>query len=211
MTYLPGMLPRDPSQAARQEPPQELHARAIDNIRFIRDTMENAAAFTAVPGLGQVAIGGTALITTYLASRRPTPEGWIGTWLVEAVLAVAIAGWAIVRKSRAKGLPLDSAPNRKFAVSFSPPLLAGALLTPMLYLAGMTDRLPGTWLLLFGTGVVTGGAMSIRIVPIMGMAFMLLGALALFSPVGWGNGFMAAGFGGLLIAFGVLIARRHGG
>lgn len=195
----------------QSERPQALDAHAIDNIRFIRDTMENAVAFTAVPGLEQIATGVSALGACWLASRRTTPEGWIGVWLAEAILAGLLSAWGIARKSRSKGISIIAPPTRKFAAGFTPPLLAGALLTLLLYRSGMSDRLPGTWLLLFGTGVVTGGANSIRVVPFMGVSFMALGALALFCPVVWGNWFMAAGFGALMIGFGIVIARRYGG
>ena len=98
-----------------------------------------------------------------------------------------------------------------FALGLFPTLLAGALLTLALYRAGNTDALPGLWLLLYGTAVVTGGAFSVKIVPVMGLSFMGIGAVALLTPAAWGNDFMAAGFGGIHIVFGILIARRHGG
>jgi hypothetical protein len=75
----------------------------------------------------------------------------------------------------------------------------------------MAHALPGAWLLLYGTGVVTGGAYSVRSVPLMGAAFMVVGALALFAPPAWGDAFMALGFGVLHIVFGVIIWRKHGG
>ena len=188
-----------------------MDAHAADNLRFIRETMERAGSFTAVPGWGGVAIGVTAVVAAVMAARQATPHAWLATWLVEALLAVAIAAVATVRKSRAAKIPLFSAPGRKFALSFAPPLLVGALLTAVLYNAGYVAVLPGMWLLLYGTAVVTGGAFSVRVVPVMGLCFMGVGAVALFSPVSWGNWFMAAGFGELQIVFGFVIARRYGG
>jgi len=191
--------------------PSALHTRAMDNLRFIRETMESAASFTAVPGRGGVLMGITALLAALVASRQSTVEAWLTTWVVEAVVALLIGGWAMDRKARVVKISLLSAPARKFVLSLCPPLLAGALLTVMLYRAGLVSVLPGMWLLLYGTGVITGGAFSVKIVPVMGLCFMLVGTVALFCPAPWGNWFMAAGFGGLQIVFGMIIARRYGG
>ncbi|HYL21304.1 MAG TPA: hypothetical protein VEU74_06070 [Gemmatimonadales bacterium] len=191
--------------------PQPLHDRALDNLRFIRQTMERAGSFTAVPGWGQVAVGATALVAAVLAARQPTPELWLAVWLGEALVALTIGGAAMVRKAYAVHDPILSGPGRRFGLSFLPPMVVGGLLTVALYRAGLWQALPGTWLLLYGTGFVTGGAFSVRIVPVMGVCFMVAGAAALFGPAGWGNWLMAAGFGGLHIAFGGIIARRYGG
>ena len=191
--------------------PPALHDRAMDNLRYIRETMERASAFTAVPGWGQVAIGFTALAATYLAAQQTTAGGWLKTWLAEAIISLLIAGWSMDRKARASGTPLLSGPGRKVAFSLSPPMIAGALLTVVLFRFGMTSAIPGMWLLLYGTGVVTGGMYSVGIVPVMGICFMLMGAVALIAPATWNNWLMAAGFGGLHIVFGTIIARKYGG
>lgn len=188
-----------------------LHDRAMDNLRYIRETMERASSFTAVPGWGQVAIGVTALVATYVAAHQSTTRGWLGTWLAEAFISLLIAGWLMDRKARASGTPLLSGPGRKVAFSLSPPMMVGALLTVVLFRAGLTGAIPGMWLLLYGTGVVTGGMYSVSIVPVMGICFMALGAAGIFAPAAWGNWLMAVGFGGLHIVFGTIIARRHGG
>src|SRR5437899_3132239 len=193
-----------------QQPPA-LHDRAIDNLRYIRETMERASAFTAVPGWGQVAIGVTALVAAYLAAHEPTKKGWLAAWLVEAVIALLIAGWSMDRKARKTATPLFSGPGRKVAFSLSPPLIVGALLTAVLFRRGITSVIPGVWLLLYGTGVVTGGMFSVRVVPVMGICFMALGACALFASPLWGNVLLAVGFGGLHIIFGIIIARKYGG
>jgi len=199
-----------PIRPVRPEP-LELHAHAMDNLRFIRETMERAASFTAVPGWGGFAMGCTALAATLIAARQPTVEAWLTVWAVEGLVAILVGVIALSHKARTAHVSLFSAPTRKFALSFAPPLLAGLLLTVVLYRAHLGESIPAMWLLLYGTGVVTGGAFSVRIVPVMGLCFMLLGAVALFCPTLWGNYFLAAGFGGLHMLFGIIIARRFGG
>ena len=183
----------------------------MDNLRYIRETMERASSFTAVPGWGQVAIGVTALVAAFLAAHQPTNRGWLVTWLVEAMISLLIAGWSMDRKARAIQTPLLSGPGRKVAFSLSPPVIVGALLTVVLFRAGLTNAIAPMWLLLYGTGVVTGGMFSVSVVPVRGICFMVLGAAGLFTPAAWGNWLMAAGFGGLHIIFGTVIARKYGG
>src|SRR6476659_9689172 len=135
----------------KAEPPA-LHDRAIDNLRYIRETMERASAFTAVPGWGQVAIGVTAITATAVAARQATPRAWLGDWVAEAIISLLIAGWLMDRKARKLGVPLFSGPGRKVAFSLSPPMLVGALLTVALFRAGLLNVIPAMWLLLYGTG-----------------------------------------------------------
>ena len=197
-------------QPAQPEPPA-LHERAMDNLRYIRDTMERATAFTAVSGWGEVAIGATALVATVVAAKQSHFTGWLAVWVAEGVISLLIAGWSMDRKARAAQMPLMSGPGRKAIFSLSPPIFAGGLLSIVLMRAGLTNLIPGVWLLLYGTGVITGGMFSVGVVPIMGLCFMALGAAALFAPPEFANWFMAAGFGGLHIVFGIIIARKYGG
>ena len=188
-----------------------LHVHAIEDLRFIRETMENAASFTAVPGWGGVAMGGTALAAAVLAPRPGSGKAWLVTRLVAALCAFALGALAIYWKGRRAGTPVLTEPGRKFVLSLFPPLLAGGILSFVLYGAGLTHLLPGVWLLLYGAGVTSAGAFSARVVPAMGLCFMLAGVAGLFCPAGWDNALMATGFGGLHILFGTIIARRYGG
>jgi hypothetical protein len=191
--------------------PIPIDARAADHLRYIRETMESAAEFTAVPGWGGVAMGITALVAAFVASRQTTPLAWLTVWLIEAFVAVAIAAPAAATKAHRANSALFSGPGRKFVLSFAPPIVVGGLLTFALYHAGFLAVLPGVWLLLYGTAIVTGGAFSVRVVPVMGLCLLLLGSAALFAPASWGNALMAAGFGIVQMVFGWWIARHHGG
>ena len=191
--------------------PIPIDARAADHLRYIRETMESAAEFTAVPGWGGVGMGVTALAAAFLAMRQSTPRAWLVIWLMEAFVAVAIATTAAATKAHRANSSLFSGPGRKFLLSFAPPIFVGGLLTFVLFHGGVYSALPGMWLLLYGAAIVTGGAFSVRVVPVMGLCLMALGAAALFAPASWGDAFMAAGFGILQIGFGIWIARHHGG
>ncbi len=182
----------------------------MDNLRFIRETMERAATFTAVSGWGEVVIGVTAVGAALIASRL-TPPGWLATWLAEGGIAVGISVASMAIKSHAAQMPLISGPIRKLVLSFSPAMLVGAVLTAVFATRGMHALLPGIWMLLYGAGVITAGSYSVRIVPVMGAAFMVLGSVTLIAPVTWATPLLIAGFGGLHMLFGTLIARRHGG
>ncbi|MBV8206830.1 MAG: hypothetical protein JO041_08550 [Acidobacteria bacterium] len=191
------------------------NSSALDDLRFIRRTMESAASFTAVPGWGMVAIGLTALAACAISALRHTVPGslpWVAIWLADAVVALAIAFWTMWRKAHRAGVALFNAPGRRFAASFAPPMLAAALLTLVLYSNGPRGMamIPGNWLLLYGAGVITGGAFSVRAVPAMGCAFMAVGALAVALPQ-FSTVAMAAGFGLCHIVFGIRVARKYGG
>jgi hypothetical protein len=183
----------------------------MDNLAFIRNTMEAAGSFTAVSGWGMVAVGALAAVVAVIAAMQKSPLGALQVWLASAVILPVVMLFAMVRKVKRAKMPLLSGPARKFVLSFSPPMIVGALLTLVMYRGGLVDAIPGMWLLLYGTAVVAGGAFSVQIVPVMGLCFMAAGVLALFSPVTWSQWIVGVAFGGLHIAFGIPIARRHGG
>ncbi len=173
--------------------------------------MEAAATFTAVSGWGTVLIGVTALGAAALSAATSSNARWMFIWLAEAGLSLAISMYTMLLKSRATRLRLWSEPARKMVFSFAPPIMVGAVLTLVFYEHRMLSLVPGMWMLLYGVAVVAAGTFSVRIIPVMGFAFMCVGSLSLFVPASWATATMAAGFGGLHLIFGTLIARRHGG
>jgi hypothetical protein len=192
--------------------PEPIHAHALDNLRFIREAMSRATAFTAVPGWGGVAMGVSALVAAIVSGPPDDSLRWVLIWFAEAAIAAIIGLLTMTMKARRTGAPLSSAaPAYRFALAYVPPLVAGMVLTPVFAMFGLMARLPGCWLLLYGTAAATGGAFSVRVVPLLGICFMALGTAAFAAPAAYGHWFMAAGFGGLHIVFGFIIARSYGG
>jgi hypothetical protein len=190
--------------------PVELHEHAMDNLKYIRQTLERAGSFTAVPGKGGMLMGVVALLAARLAAGQSSAGNWLAIWTSAAIVALAIGIAGAALKSRRFQMPLFSGPGRKFIAGFTPAIVAGAVMTAVLYRAGISGFLPGVWLLLYGAAVLAGGSASVRIVPVMGACFMFLGTVALLLP-GWNDLMLPVGFGGLHLIFGTVIAVKYGG
>jgi hypothetical protein len=191
--------------------PVNIGDRAIDNVKYIRDMMERSASFTAVPGYGGMLMGTTAVAAAYIASQQPYLRNWLIVWLTEAFLAAAIGFLAMWQKSKIAGDSLTSAPARKFAFGFAAPLIAGVAITLGLWRYEHYEVMAPIWMLCYGAAVITGGAFSVRAVPVMGWVFMAFGAAAFALPAVYSNYLMLASFGLTHIVFGAIIAKKYGG
>jgi hypothetical protein len=192
--------------------PVNLGDRAIDNLKYIRETMERSTSFTAVPGYGGIVMGLTAIVAAYVANNyAPLRQDWLITWLIEACVAFAIGLGAMWYKASRDDASLFSVPAKTFALSFTPPLIVGAAITVGLWRFGHFEVMVPVWILCYGASVVCGGAFSVRVVPVMGWCFIACGAIAYVMPAGWGNIYMAATFGVLHIIFGAVIGKKYGG
>ncbi len=196
---------------SRRVRPAPLPAHAVDDLRFIRETMQNAASFTAVPGWGGVAMGITAVGAACIAPPASSAKAWFVTWIVAALVGFALGTLSVYWKARRVGTSILTGPGRKFLLSLFPPLVAGGIISAAIYVAGQGHLLPGIWLLLYGVGVISAGTFSVPVVPAMGLCFLLVGGVAIFCPPAWANSVMAVGFGLPHILFGLIIARRYGG
>ncbi len=191
-----------------------VYQRAQSDLDFIRKTMERATAFTAVPGIGLVVNGllaGLAYLVTRSDAIRANADHWLAIWVACAAVAATNGVVCMIVKARRAGIALLSGPGRRFLVALLPPFAAAGLLTFVLAHAGLHSMLPGIWLLLYGVGILTGGAFAIRPVVLMGGCFFLLGTAALLLPSSWGGGLMLAGFGIVQVIFGIVITSRYGG
>ncbi|MBI2408753.1 MAG: hypothetical protein HYV19_10675 [Gemmatimonadetes bacterium] len=192
-------------------PPAALADHAADQLAFIRDTMVRAGRFTAVSGAGTIGAGVVGMIATLLSPYMANQWQWLGLWLTAATVAMSIAVFMIARKAMRSGQSLRAGPGRTFALAFAPPLIAGGFLTAALAAHGAWSLLPGTWLVCYGAAVVSGGAFSVRTVPVFGAVLLVLGALAFLLPAFAQVWLLGAGFGAAHLLFGYFIARYHGG
>lgn len=199
------------NERTEAEEPVNIGERAIDNLRFIRETMERSTHFTAVPGYGGMLMGVTAIAAAYIGSQQIYLRNWLFVWLTEAFLAFAIGLLAMWQKSKLGGQSLFSTPARKFAFGFVPSLVCGVAITLGLWRYEHYEIMAPVWMLCYGASVVTGGAFSVRVVPVMGWLFIACGAAAFALPAVYGNYLMAASFGLLHVVFGAVIAKRYGG
>lgn len=199
-----------PNRPRRVEP-TPIDAGALENLRYIRSTIEAADTFTTVPGYGCIAMGVTALVAVGVESIPQLTPYWLGIWVAAAIVACATALWFMEQKARAQGLSLRRAVARRFFMTLAPAFVAGAILTAAL--AGSIDRelMTGMWLLLYGTGLAACGLFAIRAVSTAGLAFMALGTATLWLPPGSAHIVLALGFGGIHLALGANIVRHHGG
>ena len=200
-----------PLRKETDDQPVNISDRAIDNVKYIRDMMERSASFTAVPGYGGMLMGTTAVAAAYIASQQPYLRNWLIVWLTEAFLAAAIGFLAMWQKSKIAGDSLTSAPARKFAFGFAAPLIAGVAITLGLWRYEHYEVMAPIWMLCYGAAVITGGAFSVRAVPVMGWVFMAFGAAAFALPAVYSNYLMLASFGLTHIVFGAIIAKKYGG
>lgn len=192
------------------EEPIYLNRRAEENLQFIREAMENAGVFTGISGLGYMVTGFTAIAVAWVAAVQADKQLWFWIWMTELMVATFIASSLTYLKSRRQGKSLRQATIRKLLAAFLPAMVAGGLFSLVFYQLGLFEVLPGIWLTLYGAAVITAGAWSVRVLPLMGVLFMILGVFALFMPQA-GDILMALGFGGLHIVFGTLIWRHYGG
>jgi hypothetical protein len=191
--------------------PRSVSSQAADNLTFIRSAMERSSTFTAIPGAGGMVMGVIGLIAAGVGARQPTADRWLGTWLAAASVAAIVEVAAMTRKAQRAGMTLTGTNARKFALGMAAPLVAGAAITYELWTVRDFTVMAPVWLLLYGAGLFTGGMFSVPVVRAIGVCFMAAGIAAILMPAGWGNVWLAIGFGGLHVAFGAYIARNHGG
>lgn len=194
---------------------------ALDELQFIRDTMERSTQLTSVSGIGLIAMGLIATIGAYVAGWRGTYDWWVNVWFVVAIMGCTVGFTSMWYKADRNNISIFTGVGKRFALSLSPPIIAGCLMTQLLYSTQQFDLMPATWLLLYGVGVITGGAFSIRLIPAMGITFMVFGSIAIFLPdvtfqpvlgtITGHDALLAFGFGGIHILFGGIVAMRHGG
>jgi hypothetical protein len=187
-----------------------LDLHAIATLRYIRASMDGAGS-VAIPGSAGIAMGGIGLVAAALSLMPNLASYWLPIWLVAAPLAAIVGALLLAKSGSITTFVATGTPGRKLALGLLPSLFAGAVITAVLWSAEHTSAIPGTWLLLYGCGLISASVSTTAIVARMGACFTGLGIVALIGPAILHIPLLALGFGGLHILFGILIARgAHG-
>lgn len=178
----------------------QLDSHAAATLRYIRASMESALSL-AVPGSTGIASGIVGVAATIVSSIPALRPYWLIVWLLAAVVAAIAGGTLLFRQ----------APIRRFAMGLVPSLFAGAVMTAVLWSSGNVQAIAGTWLLLYGCGLIAASTATGKSIGILGAAFVIAGLLALILPDSLQIPMLGIGFGGLHIVFGLLVRRAgHG-
>ncbi len=188
-----------------------LHERAASDLRFLRSMVEDSGRFTAVSGRAVVLMGCVALAASAVSFTLTAPRDRVHVWLVAALVSITLGALDMRRKAIRNDAPVLGHLGRRCLLGLTPPLFAGAVLTFVHYRSGELESLPSIWLLLYGAGVITGGAQSVRAVLVTGLGLLVLGTVAALAPPSWDLPLLALGFGVLHVAAGLWITRHHGG
>ncbi len=194
--------------------PIPIESRALGTLAYIRTSIETANSM-AVPGMAGIVMGLIGILATIVTSFPRGASHWLSIWLVAAVIALLVGGAMMAREAAQSGHARYLGPVRKFLLCLCPALMAGGVLTLVLWHAGTTGLIPGVWLLLYGCAVLSASTVTIartmRLICIMGGLFMLLGLLTFVAPATTHTLILGMGFGALHSIFGVLIGQvGHG-
>jgi len=202
----------DPNTAKnRWAEPTSIGTGAAENLRYIRNTIEAAQTFTAIPAKGCFAMGLIAGAAALLETLPLLAPHWLALWLGAAALACGSALYFMEAKAFSLGLSLKRAVAQRFFMSVVPAFAAGGILTFALLNIATRPVITSLWLLMYGVGLTACGAFSVPAVLKGGIAFMALGTVALLLPAEAAPTLLAVGFGGIHLALGFVIGRYYGG
>jgi hypothetical protein len=190
--------------------PISIETRALGTLAYIRTSIESSGSM-AVPGMAGVVMGSIGILAAIAASTARWASHWPAIWMLAGGIAFLVGGALMAREAAQSGHARYLGPVRKFLLCLCPALFAGAVLTLVLWHAGMESLLPGAWLLLYGCAVLSASTVTIpstmRLIWIMGALFVALGCLAFILPAQTHTAILGVGFGALHIIFGFLVGR----
>jgi len=197
------------------EAPAAIESHALGTLAYIRASIESSSSMD-VPGMAGIVMGIIGVLAAIVVSLPRWAAHWLGIWLAAAALALVLGGALVARQTAQRGHARYLGPLRKFLLCLCPALLAGAVLTLVFGTGGMTNVIPGMWLLLYGCAVLSASTVTVagiaRLICIMGGLFVALGLMTFALPATAHTAMLGLGFGVLHIIFGFLIGRSsHGG
>jgi hypothetical protein len=199
----------------QSEAPAAIESRALGTLAYIRASIESSSSMD-VPGMAGIVMGIIGVLAALVVSTPRWAAHWLGIWLAAAAIALLLGGALVARQTVQRGRASYWGPVKKFMLCLCPALFAGAVLTLVFGIGGMSNVIPGMWLLLYGCAVLSASTVTIaeiaRLICIMGGLFVALGLAAFALPATAHTAMLGLGFGVLHIVFGFLIGRStHAG
>src|ERR1700722_18546316 len=150
----------NPAIPAQSEAPVAIESRALGTLAYIRTSIESSSSMD-VPGMAGIVMGLIGVLATIVVSQPRFAPHWLAIWLIAAAAALLLGGALVARQIARRGHTRYLGPTRKFLLCLCPALLAGAVLTWVLWTVRMTSVIPGMWLLLYGCAVLSASTVTI--------------------------------------------------
>src|SRR5882762_4142453 len=144
----------------RSEAPSAIESRALGTLAYIRASIESSSSMD-VPGMAGIVMGVIGVLAAIVVSLPRWAAHWLGIWLAAAVIALVLGGALVARQIAQRGHSRYLGPVRKFLLCLCPALFAGAVLTLVFGIGGMSSVIPGMWLLLYGCAVLSASTVTI--------------------------------------------------
>lgn len=198
---------------------------AAARMREIQRIMERTTLYTLLPGVPAVLGGILALIgcvISYmmigsvdfadgLALTLGKQVQFCVMWTLIGGAAVALDVVYATAAARKRGLSLVTRPGKLAALSVTPSVFVAGIFTVRLLLDGTVQSahyVAPIWMMCYGTGVYAAGLFSVRLPRLLGLAFIIAGALGLLVYPQYGVVLVALSFGLFHIVFGVWVIRK---
>ena len=189
----------------------------IDEIKAIRQMMEQSSRFLSLSGLSGVLIGIYALIGAYWVNHLIENNSVIQDNLVRQILILSIIVLVVslitvivltYRKTISDGHKIWNKGTRLLVLNLAVPLLTGGVFNGILISRGLYEMVAATLLIFYGLALVNAAKYTRQEIYYMGLFQVVIGIIAALLP-GYALLLWALGFGVIHVLYGTIMHYRY--